>query len=205
MAIEVLNDAQSGVGYVGALEKKGNVVWAIGGAWGSPLVMTADGGRKFRRRKPPEANGLRDVLPIGDKHALVVGENGGLFETKDAETWTQLPTGTAGCLFAIERAQGSIWISGDDGFVLTSADGTAWRQPRLGKHTKELGRIQKLTHALGALWLLGYGGRLGVLKKDEVELVKDIESDTALTAIAFSPRGVGLVVGDGGVAYRTEN
>jgi photosystem II stability/assembly factor-like uncharacterized protein len=205
MPIAVLNDAQSGVGYVGALEKKGNVVWAVGGAWGSPLVMTADGGRKFRRRKPPEANGLRDILPIDEKHALAVGEVGGLFETKDAETWTQIPTGTTGCLFAIERAQGSIWISGDDAFVLTSADGTAWRKPRLGKHLKDLGRIQKLTHALGALWLLGYEGKLGVLKKDEVELVKSVESETPLCAIAFSPRGVGLVVGDGGVVYRTKN
>ena len=203
--IEILNDAQSGVGYVGELEKKGNVVWAVGGAWGSPLVMTADGGRKFRRRKPPEANGLRDILPLGEKHALVVGEMGALFETKDAETWTQIPTGTTGCLFAIERAQGSIWISGDDAFVLTSADGTAWRKPRLGKHLKELGRIQKLTHALGSLWLLGYDGKLGVLKKDEVELVKGVESETPLCAIAFSPRGMGLMVGDGGVAYRTKN
>lgn len=205
MPIEVLNDAQSGVGYVGALEKKGNTVWAVGGAWGSPLVMTADGGRKFRRRKPPEANGLRDVLPLAEKHALVVGEMGGVFETKDAETWTQIATGTAGCLFAIERAQGSIWISGDDAFVLTSADGTAWRKPRLGKHLEELGRIQKLTHALGVLWLLGYDGKLAVLKKDEVELVKGVQSETPLCAIAFSPRGLGLVVGDGGVVYRTKN
>ncbi len=203
--VELLNDAQSGVGYIGALEKKGNVVWAVGGAWGSPIVMTADGGRKFRKRKSPEASGLRDVLPLGDKHALAVGENGGLFETKDAETWTQIPTGTAGCLFSIERAQGSIWISGDDAFVLTSADGTAWRKPRLGKHLQELGRIQKLAHALGVLWLLGYDGKLGVLKKDEVELVKGVESETPLCAIAFSPRGVGLVVGDGGVVYRTKN
>src|SRR5262249_34719381 len=150
----------------------------------------ADGGRKFRKRKPPEANGLRDILPLAEKHALVVGELGALFETKDAaETWTQIPTGTTGCLFGIERAQGSIWISGDDAFVLSSADGTAWRKPRLGKHVKELGRIQKLTHALGALWLLGYDGKLGILKKDEVELVKDVASDTPLTAIAFSPRG----------------
>jgi hypothetical protein len=70
---------------------------------------------------------------------------------------------------------------------------------------KELGRIQKLTHALSVLWLLGYDGKLGVLKKDEVELVKSVESETSLCAIAFSPRGLGLVVGDGGVAYRTKN
>src|SRR3954466_14055154 len=115
MPIAVLNDAQSGVGYVGALKKKGNVVWAVGGAWGSPVVMTSDGGRTVRRRKPPEVNGLRDVLPIGEKHALVVGESGALFETKDAETWTPIATGTSACLFSIERAQGSIWISGADG------------------------------------------------------------------------------------------
>jgi photosystem II stability/assembly factor-like uncharacterized protein len=203
--VEVLNDAQSGVGYVGSLKRKGNVVWAVGGAWGSPLVMTADGGRKFRKRKSPEANGLRDVLPLDEKHALAVGEMGGLFETKDGETWTQIQTGTAGCLFSIERAQGSIWISGDDAFVLTSADGWAWRKPRLGKHLEELGRIQKLAHALGVLWLLGYDGKLAVLKKDEVELVKGIESETPLCAIAFSPRGAGIVVGDGGVVHRTKN
>jgi photosystem II stability/assembly factor-like uncharacterized protein len=204
-SIEVLNEAQSDLGYVGALEKKGNVVWAVGDARDSPLVMTADDGRSFRRRKSPQSDGLHDVLALSKSHVLVVGEMGALFETKDAETWTQIATGTTGCLYAIERAQGSIWISGDDAFVLTSADGAAWRKPRLGNRARELGCIQTLTHALGALWLLGFDGRFGALKKDEVELVEDVESETALNAIAFSPRGVGLLVGDGGVAYLSKN
>ncbi len=201
---EVLNDAQSGVGYVGALERKGNVVWAVGGSWGSPLVMTSDGGRTYRRRKPPPANGLRDVLPLGDKHALVVGESGALFETKDGDAWTKLETGTTVCLFAIDRAHGSIWISGDDAFVLASADGTAWRKPALGEHVKALGRIQRLIHAHGTLWLLGYAGRLAFLKDDRVELAS-VESNKPLTAIAFSPRGVGVLVGDGATVFRTTN
>ncbi len=202
--IRALNDAQTGVGYVGALKRKGNVVWAVGGAWGSPVVFTSDGGRTFRRRKPPEANGLRDVLPFGDKHALVVGEAGALFVTKDAETWKQIPTGTTACLFSLERAHGSIWLSGDEGFVLSSTDGTAWRKPKLGTHLEELGRIQRLVHAVGALWLLGYEGKLGVVKKDEVELAS-LESDSPVTAIAFNPRGVGIVVGDAGTVFRTTN
>ena len=204
--IEVLCDAQSGVGYVGALRRKGNVVWAVGGAWGSPLVMTSDGGRKFRKRKSPEANGLRDVLPLGDTRALVVGEAGALFETKDCETWSQIPTSTTACLFAIERAHGSIWLAGEAGFVLCSADGTAWRKPRLGAVPKALGRIQRLTHALGALWLLGYDGKLGVLKGADAEpKLAPIECERPLTGIAFSPRGVGVLVGDAGTVFRSPN
>jgi photosystem II stability/assembly factor-like uncharacterized protein len=204
MPLELLNDAQSGVGYVGALERKGNVVWAVGGSWGSPLVMTSDGGRTYRRRKPPPANGLRDVLPLGDRRALVVGESGALFETRDGDTWTRLETGTTVCLFAIERAEGSIWISGEDGFLLASADGSAWRRPALGEKLKALGRIQRLIHAHGTLWLLGYAGRLAFLKNDRVELAS-VESSKPLTAIAFSPRGVGVVVGDGATVFRTTN
>lgn len=204
MTLEILHDAHDGLGYVGALERKGNVVWAVGGAWGTPLVMTSEGGKTFRRRKPPDASGLRDVLPLGEGHALVVGETGALFETKDAETWRAIETGTKGCLFTLERAHGSIWLAGDDALVMTSADGITWRKPRLGKHTTELGRIQRLTHALGTLWFLGYEGKLGVLKKEEITIAP-LDADGPLTAIAFSPRGVGIVVGDGGQVFRTTN
>ncbi len=204
--IEILCDAQSGVGYVGAIRRKGNVVWATGGSWGSPLVMTSDGGRKFRTRKPPEASGLRDVLPLGESHALVVGESGALFETKDKETWSKIETGTSVCLFAIERAHGSIWISGEAGFVLCSADGTAWRKPRLGEVPKSLGRIQRLTNTFGALWLLGYDGRLAFLRSaDGDPKLAPLEAGKPLTGIAFSPRGVGVVVGDGGTVFRSTN
>jgi len=205
-AIEVLNEAQSGVGYVGAIRRKGNVVWAVGGSWGSPLVMTSDGGRKFRRRKAPEVGGLRDVLPLGDARALVVGENGGVFETRDAETWNKIATSTGVCLFAIERALGMMWIAGEDAFLLSSADGVAWRRVRTTATTKPLGRIQRLKSALGAMWMLGYAGRMAVMKDADREAkLVPIESERALTGIAFSPRGVGVVVGDGGTIFRSTN
>jgi len=204
MSVDVLHDARDGEGYVGALERKGNVVWAVGGAWGTPLVMTSEGGKTFRRRRPPDASGLRDVLPLGGWRALVVGETGALFETKDAETWRAIETGTKGCLFTLERAHGSIWLAGDAALVMVSADGITWRTPRLGKHLTELGRIQRLTHAFGALWFLSHQGKLGVLEKDEL-VIAPLEADAPITAIAFSPRGVGVVVGDDGQLFRTTN
>ncbi len=206
MSLEVLNDAQSGVGYVGAIKRKGNVVWAVGGSWGSPIVMTSEGGRKFRRRKSPEASGLRDVLPLAESRALVVGEGGALFEGNlVTETWDRIATSTTACLFAIERAHGMIWIAGDDAFMLSSADGTAWRKPR-APAMKTMGRVQRLAFAHGALWLLSYTGKLAVMKDAAKEpKILAIESEKPLTGIAFSPRGIGVLVGDGGTIFRSTN
>ncbi len=201
--IEVVHEAKDGVGYVGALKRRGNTIWAVGGAWGSPLVMTSEGGATFRRRKPPDASGLRDVLLLGDKHALVVGEQGCLFETRDGESWRSIETGTKGCLFGLERAYGSMWLAGDGALVMSSADGVTWRKPPLGPHLQELRRIQRINHAGGALWFLGFTGKLGVLRKDQIELAPT-ESTRPLTTVAFSPR-VGIVVGDGGTVFRTIN
>ena len=74
MTIEVLNEPHDDVGYVSALRRKGNVVWAVGGHWGKPLVMTSAGGAIFRRRKPPPTSGLpRRAFLLTEDHAIAVG------------------------------------------------------------------------------------------------------------------------------------
>jgi photosystem II stability/assembly factor-like uncharacterized protein len=203
MTITVAHDGSDDVGYVSTLRRRGNVVWAAGGHWGKPVLMTSESGASFRRRKlPTEVTGLRDVLPLGDAHALVVGEHGAIYETKDLETWRKVETGTDVCLFAIERAFGSIWVAGDKAFVLTSADGVAWRKPGFGD-SDELRRVQRLVHAVGALWIMSFAGRLGVVRDDKLEVHELAEH--ALTGLAFSPRGVALLVGDHGTTLRSTN
>jgi hypothetical protein len=71
---------------------------------------------------------------------------------------------------------------------------------------KTMGRIQRLAHAHGALWLLSYTGKLAVMKDAAKEpKILALESEKALTGIAFSPRGIGVVVGDGGTVFRSTN
>ncbi len=197
--MEILHEANDDTGEVFHVSQG----WAVGGTFGHPLVMSQRG-KRFKIHSPPKTLGLRAALALDDS-ALLVGESGGLFVTRDdGDTWKKVATKTRGCLFSIVRCGGSIWLAGDDGFMLRSEDeGKTWSPPRFASKAKKLGRISRLVGHGQQLWMVSHEGKLGVVRKSSLELI-DLDR-MALTSVAFSPRGLGIAVGDGGAIMRSND
>ncbi len=201
--MDLLHPASSGASAIYGLAAHEGTIWAVGGTYGEPLVMVSVAGDGFLPLPSPKVLGLRDVLPISADRVLLAGESGGLFSTNDrGQSWKKITTKTTGCLFSLTRVQHSLWLGGDAGFVLRSDDdGKTWSPPAFAKKAKQLGRISRIVAHGSDVWFVSHSGKLGVARQGGPALdVIELDSDP-LCALAFSPSGHGLTVGDRGTAF----
>ena len=193
--------ADSALGYLGDIVVDGPRVWAVGGTYNrSTVLLSIDGGRSFVRRSAPPTPGLRRLLVDGGRLVLT-GEYGTLAISDDrALTWTTVPMPTSSCLFGVERApDGTAWVVGDDGFLAKGAsfDGP-FTQVESGTET----RLLDLTTATGKVTVLAYDGTLASWNGTELE-AHEVGADSALTSLVVTKKGTWVVVGDGGVIFRS--
>src|SRR5687767_2110981 len=98
--VRVPSDVQ--VNYIGRFAVRGTEVYAVGGAYGTPMLLrSSDGGQSFESWKTPQTSGLRDMYLDGSK-TWVVGEAGMVAHTVDGgESWEQVAIERTNCIYSI--------------------------------------------------------------------------------------------------------
>src|SRR5437762_3032677 len=118
LELTLLADGRDDRGFVAGFAVTDQMIVALGGMAGNPVVMASSNARDFERRKAPQPRGLRDVLAVADQ-VWACGEYGQLGVTRDhGGTWTVLDTGTDACLFSLALGiDGAVWVVGDRGYA----------------------------------------------------------------------------------------
>src|SRR5512138_3235350 len=94
LELSVLARVRDGRGYVAGFAVTDEMIVAVGGADGAPVVMASDNGRDFVERRVPRDAGLRDALAVADA-LWVCGEGGQLAVSRDhGGSWRLLDAGT---------------------------------------------------------------------------------------------------------------
>src|SRR5689334_25158954 len=94
LELSVLAQMREERGGVAGLAVTDEMIVAVGGAGGEPLVMASSNGRDFVDRKAPKDTGLRGALAAADA-LWACGEGGQLAVSRDhGATWRRLDTGT---------------------------------------------------------------------------------------------------------------
>jgi predicted DNA-binding WGR domain protein/photosystem II stability/assembly factor-like uncharacterized protein len=202
--VEVLVEAGTHPALVLGLAARGKEAIAVGGQ-GRDLVLVSKDGKKFSTRKS-DGHGLRGALYRANDELYVVGEYGYCAVSRDrGKTWTKLHRqprpwhkGEAPCLFAIvEDEAGRVWTAGDSGYVgRVTPEGDQLEPLKLVDEF--LGRIRATPRGLlmpsddGHLWLV----------KDEQAEKLPLNAKTMLMAVALTPAGTIVTVGQGGAIFR---
>ena len=110
------------------LEARGRRVYGFGSDFESRrprLLVSADGGRSWRRRDPPESLVTLAIDPRDSEHAVAAGESGLYASPEAARSWRPL-RGPAGLL--AWTIDGTLHVVDRDGRVHVSGDrGRSWR------------------------------------------------------------------------------
>ena len=174
---------------------------AVGGQRVDVTLLSEDAGRTWDALPSP-GKGLRGAFIEGDL-ILVCGEYGFVGRSDDGgATWTTLESGAGGCLFGLTRdPQGTFWLAGDGGFVATSTDGLTFK--RLSGSRPSLSRMARTP--LGVLIPSDAPGHLFVGNTSpKPKLAQwEIGAGVDLMTACVTPRGTVIVVGNGGVIYRS--
>ncbi|WP_158581395.1 WD40 repeat domain-containing protein [Actinomadura spongiicola] len=173
-------------------------IWAAGGGRGASSVLRfeAEGWRAW----PVGANGLRAVLPLDDRIAVVAGEHGYLaiveYSSGDIVV-SEVDTEQSGCLFGLTRIGDLIWVTGEKGFVaaLDPQTRVLQAQPRFTK--------KRLARAVVA----PDGEPVFVAGRKLIRRLPDGTTDpiligrARLNGLAYAPDGGFAVAGDAGQLY----
>lgn len=175
------------------LAQRDGVIWLAGGGRGESAVLRfADGSWRALRIA---ANGLRAVLPIDARTAVICGEHGYLATVRGDEV-AVVDTDTDGCLYALASdGDGAIWVGGDDGWLART---------RLGDHAAacvDRGGPRLLRLAIGPDGALRIATSIGLLRRWNGATVTELEATAPLTDLAFAPDGTLAVSGDGGQLF----
>src|SRR6185436_15818624 len=87
-------------------------------------------------------NDLQGVCVFNNKF-IVTGDNGKIYRSSDAVTWTTNAAPTAEFLSSVTAWPGGLVASGDNGTIVTSPDGITWTRP-LTMTTNWLYRVRYL-------------------------------------------------------------
>lgn len=173
-----------------AIDQGGETLWLAGGGRGESIVLRYHEGG-FRRCAETGAAGLRAVLALDSRAAIVAGEYGYLARTDDGgASFRAIDLGTRACLYAVTRdREHRLWVAGDDG-LRVSCDGGATFERAPGWTGRTFRVVMpKLVvgeHVLSAL--------------DGSELFRD--DSVVLNDAVDTGDGV-VLVGDGGRAWRS--
>lgn len=98
------------------------------------LMVTADGGASWQRRRVPVEAKLRAVAFLDSRRGFVVGDRGTMLATEDgAETWRVVKVPTEENLTAIQFVGEQGWAAGWMGVILHSEDGgKSWERQQSG-------------------------------------------------------------------------
>ncbi|MFC8042500.1 hypothetical protein [Nocardia sp. NPDC057353] len=179
-----------------AVARFGDTLWAAGGARDFSAVLRFDGAGW--RARPLDAKGLRAILPLSSTTAVVAGEYGYLALVEEDEHLV-VPTGTAGCLYALATVDGSLWVTGDDGFVAVLDPETS----ELRVHPAFTGdSVVTVAQAPGGGAVFAAGEAL-ITRSPDGSVAELFRGTALLCGVAFAPDGRGVVVGDKGQLYRS--
>jgi photosystem II stability/assembly factor-like uncharacterized protein/tetratricopeptide (TPR) repeat protein len=193
LELRVVHAAEAALGTVTALAASDAlIVAAVGGA----RLRVAEDGRRFAPRHAPCAVG---ALRIAGDRVWVCGDRGELAVSRDAcASWQQIETGTRDPLSGLAlAADGTLWVAGAGGYAACVRAGWLERV--------ELGTAARLV-AVDAR-----GDELAVLGADGVvrrrrgpRELAPLTTGGPARALAATPQGAWLVVGDEGFVARAE-
>lgn len=173
----------------------GETLWVAGGGRGDSAVLRFDA--EGWRARALRAHGLRAILPLSGTTAVVAGEHGFLVIVDVDGDDLIVSTGSDGCLYALAAVDGSIWVTGDDGFVAV-----------LDPDTREL-RVQRAFTGDSVVAVAAAPGGAVVFAAGDVLFVRSadgsvretVRGNAPLCGVAFAPDGRGVVVGDKGQLF----
>jgi photosystem II stability/assembly factor-like uncharacterized protein/tetratricopeptide (TPR) repeat protein len=198
LELTVLASARDDAGFVAGFAVTDQVIIALGGIAGDPVVLASSNARQFEPRNTPRGLGLRDVLAVADQ-IWTCGEYGQLAVSRDhGGTWKLLETGTEVCLFGLALgSDGALWVVGDEGYVARV------HGPNLQR--VELGTTARLTAAFPVrdeIVALGHDGQLRRWRDGQVKTVA-CGATRPLTWLTVTNKGTWIVVGDAGFIARS--
>jgi len=192
--------------------------WAVGSR--GALLHTRDGGRSWNNVSMPEDLTLSDVTFVDASRGWITGEFGVIFHTANGgKSWIKqkspvevsFASGESRNLFALlftEPEKG--WAFGLDGVILKTRNGSTWeivRQQGKGDSSPGANHLFAAATFNGHLWTVGERGT--ILQSDaESKSWQEAKAETprgSLNGIAFGKDGLGLIVGNRGVVFRTED
>lgn len=94
-------------------EQRGYVVGEFG-----MVIATEDGGATWKRQHSGTRNLLFSVHATGATHAVTVGSDGIVLETRDGQTWSVVPTPQSDHLFGVWASDGTCIAVGADGAMI---------------------------------------------------------------------------------------
>jgi photosystem II stability/assembly factor-like uncharacterized protein len=197
--LEIVRTAGDDIGLMGGLSYNAGTLLAVGGT-SAPVLFGSTTGRLFRVQSAHH-DGLRGSWVDEVGTLWVVGTHGYIARsTDDGASWTPFDLGTDACLFRVTIDEdGAVWACGDGGLVVCSRDdGATWITYRAGSH-----RLFGITCIDGMVWT--HGQQVFRLKKRHFK-VRSPAFSGPLTRLIKTPRkGHLLVVGDGGLAFRSKD
>ncbi|MGN6108651.1 MAG: WGR domain-containing protein [Kofleriaceae bacterium] len=178
-------------GRVGRLAMIGRTLLSVG----EQCFASSDGKAVHRRTSP----GTCYVLEAIDGAFYAAGH--GIAVTSDAgATWKHFKAPTSGYLLALYRASDGTWWLGDgQGVVYWSArPDRGWKAAPFSLK----GKVLSFRELDGKLVAIGAGGG-GAWDGKKFRAFKGFQKIDVLTQITETPSGALVVIGDGGIAYRS--
>lgn len=87
------------------------------------VLISEDGGKSWNRQSTDVGILLFDVSVVSRDHAVAVGSEGTVIETKDGTTWKTLESGTREHLYGVSATADRVIVSGAGGTILRRASG----------------------------------------------------------------------------------
>lgn len=178
-------------GRVGRLAMIGRTILSVG-----DQCFASSDGKAFHRRTSP---GTCYVLEAIDGAFYAAGH--GIAVTSDAgATWKHFKAPTSGYLLALHRASDGTWWLGD-------GQGVVYRSARPDRGWKAApfslkGKVLSFCELDGKLVAIGAGGG-GTWDGKKFRAFKGFQKTDVLTRLTETPSGALVVIGDGGIAYRS--
>jgi len=163
-------------------------------ATGQGCFASSDGKKFYRRSSPGTSYGLFSIDGI-------LYSMGGPFavSTDQGAKWREIKPPFKGYIFTILRdASGAWWLGCDQGVVLTSdRPDKNWKPAKL----EMPGKVMDFAELDGKLWIVGAG--CGTWDGKKLTALKGPKKSEVITRITEGPKGTIILLGDGGVAYRS--
>ena len=203
------------------------------GYWGT-VLRSVDGGESWSYRATPTSKTLFAVDFADDQRAWVVGDRGAVLHTEDGgESWREVSIEVRDTLGEVTRIEDAlfgvaapspdeVWIVGDFGLLLHSADGATWRRLEIPEETygdgyladRLLNSVQFLDRERG--WIVGEfgtalrtydGGQTWTNRREIRDAIEDIYlfdvgANGSGRGVASGTGGVTLISRDGGVTWQ---
>ena len=187
----VLETLRTGGGRLGRV-----AIWEHAAVATGEQCFASSDGKTFHRRSSP---GTSYVLEAIDGAFYSAG--GPYAVSHDAgATWQRLKSPIQGNVLALHRAaDGTWWMGGGDGEVFQSRHAArGWKAASFSLKGKVLG----FAELGGALYVVGQGGG-GAWDGRKFRAFKGFTKDQVVTRITETPSGALVVIGDGGIAFRS--